>query len=128
MPVPVRFRYATGLVKQYGRYQTLHGLDLEVRPGEVFGFLRRPRNRRRRGGRHLDLLLAHPVSRTRLVLERFAALAAAVAWLGLVVWAGTLAAARAADMGIGAGRSPPPHWAWSCSAWASARSRWPPAP
>jgi ABC-2 type transport system permease protein len=51
----------------------------------------------------LDLLLAHPVSRTRLVLERFAALAAAVAWLGLVVWAGTLAAARAPDMGIGAG-------------------------
>jgi ABC-2 type transport system permease protein len=45
----------------------------------------------------LELLLAHPVSRTRLVLERFGALAAAVTLLGLVVWA-------AADMGIGADR------------------------
>jgi ABC-2 type transport system permease protein len=52
----------------------------------------------------LDLLLAHPVSRTRLVLERFAALAAAVAWLGLVIWAATVAAVAAADLGVGAGR------------------------
>jgi ABC-2 type transport system permease protein len=51
----------------------------------------------------LDLLLAHPVSRTRLVLERFAALAATVALLGLVVWAGTVLAAGVADLGIGAG-------------------------
>jgi len=51
----------------------------------------------------LDLLLAHPVSRSRLVLERFAALAVAVALLGLVVWAGTVAAASLADMGIGTG-------------------------
>jgi ABC-2 type transport system permease protein len=49
----------------------------------------------------LDLLLAHPVSRSRLVLERFAALTVAVALLGLVVWAGTVAAASLADMGIG---------------------------
>ncbi|EYR64557.1 ABC transporter [Actinotalea ferrariae CF5-4] len=28
-----------GLVKDYGRTRALHGLDLEVRPGEVFGFL-----------------------------------------------------------------------------------------
>jgi ABC-2 type transport system permease protein len=52
----------------------------------------------------LDLLLAHPVSRTRLVLERFGALAAAVAWLGLVFWAATVAAVAAADLGVGTGR------------------------
>ncbi len=51
----------------------------------------------------LELLLAHPVSRTRLVAERFGALAAAVTLLGLVVWLGTLAAVAAADMGIGVG-------------------------
>jgi ABC-2 type transport system ATP-binding protein len=28
-----------GLVKDYGRVRALHGLDLEVQPGEVFGFL-----------------------------------------------------------------------------------------
>jgi ABC-2 type transport system permease protein len=49
----------------------------------------------------LDLLLAHPVSRSQLVLERFAALAVTVALLGLVVWAGTVAAASLTDMGIG---------------------------
>jgi ABC-2 family transporter protein len=36
----------------------------------------------------LELLLAHPVSRTRLLTERFGVLAAAVALLGLVVWGG----------------------------------------
>jgi ABC-2 type transport system permease protein len=46
-------------------------------------------------------LLAHPVSRTRRLLERFGALAAAVTLLGLVVWA---AAAAAADMGLRADR------------------------
>jgi ABC-2 type transport system permease protein len=51
----------------------------------------------------LDLLLAHPVSRTRLVLERFAALATSVALLGLVVWAGAMLAADVADLGVGAG-------------------------
>lgn len=49
---------------------------------------------------NLDLLLAHPLSRARLVLERFAALAAAVALLGLVIWAGTALATRFAEMGI----------------------------
>jgi ABC-2 type transport system permease protein len=52
----------------------------------------------------LELLLAHPVSRTRLLLERFGALAAAITLLGLVVWGGALAAVSAADMGIGADR------------------------
>ncbi len=28
-----------GLAKRYGRQQALHGLDLSVSPGEVFGFL-----------------------------------------------------------------------------------------
>ncbi len=28
-----------GLAKRYGRQQALHGLDLAVQPGEVFGFL-----------------------------------------------------------------------------------------
>ena len=28
-----------GLVKDYGRTRALHGVDLEVRAGEVFGFL-----------------------------------------------------------------------------------------
>jgi ABC-2 type transport system permease protein len=51
----------------------------------------------------LELLLAHPVSRTRLVLQRFAALTATCAWLGLVVWAGTLAALRVADLDVGVG-------------------------
>jgi ABC-2 type transport system permease protein len=52
----------------------------------------------------LELLLAHPVSRTRLVLERFAALAATTCWLGLVIWTGTVAAVNLADMDIGADR------------------------
>jgi beta-exotoxin I transport system permease protein len=52
----------------------------------------------------LDLVLAHPVSRTRLVAERFAALAAAVTLLGTVIWAGTVVAVAVADMGIDAGR------------------------
>ncbi len=49
----------------------------------------------------LDVLLAHPVSRTRLVLERFAALAVALAWLGFVVWGTVSVAVVANDMGIG---------------------------
>lgn len=28
-----------GLTKRYGRLTALHDLDLDVRPGEVFGFL-----------------------------------------------------------------------------------------
>lgn len=52
----------------------------------------------------LDLLLAHPVSRTRLVVERFAALIVAMVWLGLVVWGSSLLAVGAADMGIAAER------------------------
>jgi hypothetical protein len=38
------------------------------------------------------------------VTERFGALAAAVAWLGLVVWAGTMAAVAVADMDIATSR------------------------
>ncbi len=48
----------------------------------------------------LDLLLAHPLSRARLVLERAGGLGAAVALLGAVLWAAVVTATRVADMGI----------------------------
>jgi ABC-2 type transport system permease protein len=44
----------------------------------------------------LDLLLAHPVSRTRLALQRFAALAAAL--VGAVLWLAMLAIAGPAEL------------------------------
>lgn len=31
--------YAENLVKSYGRFEALHGVNLEVHPGEIFGFL-----------------------------------------------------------------------------------------
>ncbi len=31
--------FAQSLVKSYGRFEALHGVDLEVHPGEIFGFL-----------------------------------------------------------------------------------------
>jgi ABC-2 type transport system permease protein len=46
----------------------------------------------------LDLLLAHPVGRTRLALERFAALAAALVLVGAVLWLAMLAIARPAEL------------------------------
>lgn len=46
----------------------------------------------------LDLLLAHPVSRTRLALQRFAALAAALALVGAVLWLAMLAIAGPAQL------------------------------
>jgi ABC-2 type transport system permease protein len=46
----------------------------------------------------LDLLLAHPVSRTRLALERFAALAAALVLVGAVLWLAMLAIAGPAQL------------------------------
>lgn len=52
----------------------------------------------------LDVLLAYPVSRSRLVLERFGALAAAVTWLGFVVWTAVSVAVVANDMGLGLDR------------------------
>jgi ABC-2 type transport system permease protein len=52
----------------------------------------------------LDILLAYPVSRRRLVLERSGALAIALAWLGFVVWAAVSVAASINDMGIGLDR------------------------
>lgn len=48
----------------------------------------------------LDVLLAHPVSRTRFVMERFAALATATGLFGLVAWAAVSLASRIAEMGI----------------------------
>jgi len=52
----------------------------------------------------LDILLASPMSRTRVVLERTGALVAAVAWLGLIVWVAVSAAAAFSDMGLGLDR------------------------
>ena len=46
----------------------------------------------------LDLLLAHPVGRTRLALERFAALAAALVLVGAVLWLAMLAIAGPAQL------------------------------
>ncbi|MBE0417888.1 MAG: ABC transporter permease subunit [Coriobacteriia bacterium] len=48
----------------------------------------------------LDVLLAHPVSRTRFVLERFAALALAVGVIGFVMWAAVSAASRFSEMDV----------------------------
>jgi ABC-2 type transport system permease protein len=48
----------------------------------------------------LDLLLAHPVSRARLVLERFAALVTTVLLLGLIIWIALVAATTVAEMDI----------------------------
>lgn len=49
----------------------------------------------------LDIVLAHPVSRAHLVVERFAALAAGSAWLGLVAWLVVYLAASFAEMDLG---------------------------
>jgi ABC-2 type transport system permease protein len=46
----------------------------------------------------LDLLLAHPVSRTRLALQRFAALTTALALVGALLWLGMLAIAGPAEL------------------------------
>ena len=46
----------------------------------------------------LELLLAHPVSRTRLALQRFVALFTALALVGVVLWLGMLAIARPAEL------------------------------
>jgi ABC-2 type transport system permease protein len=46
----------------------------------------------------LDLLLAHPVGRTRLALQRFAALGAALAVVGVVLWLAMLAIAGPAEL------------------------------
>jgi ABC-2 type transport system permease protein len=48
----------------------------------------------------LDVILAHPVSRTRFVLERFAALAAATGLFGLVSWMAVSLGAMIGGMGI----------------------------
>lgn len=52
----------------------------------------------------LELLLANPVSRTKVVLEKMVALAIEVAGLGVVLWLALWVGARAADMDISAGR------------------------
>jgi beta-exotoxin I transport system permease protein len=51
----------------------------------------------------LELLLANPVSRTKVVLEKAVALALEVAGLGVVLWLALWVGALAADMDISAG-------------------------
>jgi ABC-2 type transport system permease protein len=46
----------------------------------------------------LELLLAHPVSRTRVALQRFAALGAALVLVGAVPWLAMLAVAGPAEL------------------------------
>jgi ABC-2 type transport system permease protein len=46
----------------------------------------------------LELLVAHPVSRTRLALHRFAALVAALVLVGVVLWLAMLAVAGPAEL------------------------------
>lgn len=48
----------------------------------------------------LDVILAHPVSRARFVLERFAALAVSLAVFGAVTWAAVSIAAGISEMGL----------------------------
>lgn len=48
---------------------------------------------------YLDLLLAHPISRTRLVLQRFAALIAGAVGISILLLLGLLATRSAADLG-----------------------------
>ena len=52
----------------------------------------------------LDLLLANPISRERLVFEKFAALVSLVAALGLALWLSLVAFAAVVGMEIGADR------------------------
>lgn len=47
---------------------------------------------------HLDLLLAHPISRTRLLLHRFAALAAGASLIAIAVFAAVLTVRGSADL------------------------------
>jgi ABC-2 type transport system permease protein len=46
----------------------------------------------------LDLLLAHPVSRTKVALQRYTALVAGLALVGVVLWLGMLAVAGPAEL------------------------------
>jgi ABC-2 type transport system permease protein len=48
----------------------------------------------------LDLLLATPVTRTRVVVEKFAALLAGLAVMGVVLWAALVGLGAAVDMGL----------------------------
>lgn len=52
----------------------------------------------------LDLLLSHPVSRTRAVLEKAAAIGAATAAVGVVAWLAVWLMGLAVDLGVGPGR------------------------
>jgi ABC-2 type transport system permease protein len=48
----------------------------------------------------LDILLAHPLTRTRFVMQRFAALVVGMVAFGFMAWVGVSIASRIADMDI----------------------------
>lgn len=84
-----------GLHKSYGAVQALRGVDLAVRQGEIFGFLG-PNGiiagagvvaRDEEAGR-LDLVQAHPVSRSALFSGRVLAVVSAVVAILAFTWAG----------------------------------------
>jgi ABC-2 type transport system permease protein len=52
----------------------------------------------------LDLLLANPVKRWRVVMEKFIAMIVGISVLGLALWLGTAISAKAVGMEIGIGR------------------------
>lgn len=52
----------------------------------------------------LELLLAHPVSRTRVASQKLAAMVTEIAGLGFVLWIALWVGAHATNMGIPAGR------------------------
>ncbi len=51
----------------------------------------------------LELVLAAPIARWRVVLEKFAALATATAFLGLVLWVTLVVVGGSVDLGVAAG-------------------------
>lgn len=54
--------------------------------------------------RTLDLLLANPISRTRVLLEKTGAMVAGSVLIGAALWAALWAGSAAADMGLAPGR------------------------
>ena len=52
----------------------------------------------------LDLMMCHPLARSRVVTQKFAAMSVAICALGIVLWAGVAVGAAIVGMEIGLGR------------------------